>query len=170
MKGYTCRRCGQYHEELPLSYGAEAPVSWFAIPEEQRKRRTVLSSDQCEIDDKYFFIVGSIDIPILGSDQILRWSVRVSLSKQNYERTCALWDRPGRETEPPYFGWLSTSLSPYPDTINLKTMVQTRPVGERPYVELEPSDHPLAVEQRTGITFERVQQIAEAVLHRTLSG
>ena len=132
MKGYTCRGCGQYHARLPLSYGVEAPVSWYAIPENQRRRRTVLSSDRREIDDKYFFIVGNVDIPIIGSDEIFRWSVWVSLSKQKYERACALWDRPGREAEPPYFGWLSTSLSPYSDTINLKTLVHTRPVGERP--------------------------------------
>jgi hypothetical protein len=36
----------------------------------------------------------------------------------------------------------------------------------RPLVELEPTDHPLAVEQRTGITLGRVQEIAETLLHR----
>lgn len=50
-------------------------------------------------------------------------------------------------------------------TLNLKTHVHTRPVGERPCVELEPTDHPLAVEQRTGITLDRVLKIATAVLH-----
>ncbi|MGW1264432.1 DUF2199 domain-containing protein [Streptomyces drozdowiczii] len=34
-------------------------------------------------------------------------------------------------------------------TLNLKTRVHTRPVGDRPFVELEPTDHPLAIEQRT---------------------
>jgi hypothetical protein len=167
MKGYTCHRCGQYHPGLPQSYGAVAPASWDGIPEKERKRRTMLSSDQCEIDGEYFFILGNLDIPIIGSDEIFRWSVWVSLSKKNYERTSALWSQPGRETEPPYFGWVNTSLPTYPDTINLKTHVHTRPVGERPYVELEPTDHPLAVEQRTGITWERVQQIAEVILHGT---
>ena len=28
-----------------------------------------------------------------------------------------------------------------------------------PYVELEPTDHPLAIEQRNGITLERVKKI-----------
>jgi len=32
-------------------------------------------------------------------------------------------------------------------------------------VELESTDHPLAVEQREGITMDRVQEIAEALLH-----
>ena len=43
--------------------------------------------------------------------------------------------------------------------------MHTRPVGVRPYIELEATDHPLAVEQREGITWERVQEIAEIVLH-----
>ncbi len=54
-------------------------------------------------------------------------------------------------------------------TLNLKTHVHSRPVGERPYVELEPTDHPLAVEQRTGITVDRVREIAAAVLHSSSS-
>lgn len=51
------------------------------------------------------------------------------------------------------------------ETLNLKTEVHTDEVGARPHVILEPTDHPLAVEQRTGITVERVQKIAELVLH-----
>lgn len=66
----------------------------------------------------------------------------------------------------PYFGWLTTELALYsPSTTNLKTHAHTRPLGQRPFIELEPTDHPLAVEQRTGITMDRVREIAEAVLH-----
>jgi hypothetical protein len=32
-------------------------------------------------------------------------------------------------------------------------------------VELEPTDHPLAVEQREGISEARAREIAESVLH-----
>jgi hypothetical protein len=72
----------------------------------------------------------------------------------------------GREAEPPMFGWLMAALPTYePSTLSLKTMVHTRPLGLRPLVELEPTDHPLAVEQREGITLARVQQIAEQLLH-----
>ncbi|WP_314614975.1 DUF2199 domain-containing protein [Streptomyces stackebrandtii] len=46
-----------------------------------------------------------------------------------------------------------------PTTLNLKTNVHTRPIGERPYVEVEPTDHPLTVEQRTGIIQDRVRAI-----------
>jgi hypothetical protein len=77
-----------------------------------------------------------------------------------------LWTKPGREQEPAYFGWLSTEVPAYPTrTLNLKTEVHTDRVGTRPHVVLEPTDHSLAVEQRTGISVERVQEIAKLLLH-----
>lgn len=109
-----------------------------------------------------------IDIPVTGSDDVFSWGVWISLSRENFSHAADLWDTPGRESANPYFGWLTTELPLYsPSTINLKTHVHTRPVGERPYIELEPTDHPLAIEQRTGITLERVREIAEAVLNPT---
>jgi len=33
-------------------------------------------------------------------------------------------------------------------------MVHTQPVGFRPHVEVEPTAHPLAVEQREGVTWD----------------
>ena len=55
----------------------------------------------------------------------------------------------------------------YPATLHLKTHVHTRAVGQRPLIELEATEHPLAVEQRNGITMERVREIAAALLHPT---
>lgn len=74
-----------------------------------------------------------------------------------------LWESDERKTEEPYFGWLSTSIPGYPDTVNLKTHVYTRDIGIRPYIELEPTDHPLSIEQREGITLERVAKMKEIV-------
>jgi len=47
----------------------------------------------------------------------------------------------------------------YPSTENLKTRVHLRDNGVRPYIELEATDHPLAVEQRNGIAADRVAEI-----------
>jgi hypothetical protein len=43
----------------------------------------------------------------------------------------------------------------------MKTLAHTRAVGLISGIELEPTDHLLAVEQRTGITRERIREIAE---------
>jgi hypothetical protein len=118
------------------------------------------------IKNEHFFIRGLIRLPVLDADASYEWGVWVSLSRASFERASELWETEGREAEPPYFGWLSTELPPYqPSTLNLKTSVQTQPVGLRPLVELEPTDHPLAVEQREGITLARVQEFAELLLH-----
>lgn len=165
MDSYLCQQCGQSHLGPPFAYGFPAPYVWFTIPAEERDRRTILSSDQCIVDDQHFFIVGNLEIPVIGSEQKFSWDVWVSLSAQNFGRACEVWETKGRESEPPYFGWLSTALPCYPNTLSMKTHVHTREVGMRPFIELEPTDHPLAVEQRQGITMQRVQEIAEALLH-----
>lgn len=162
--GFTCSCCGAHHAELPMNYSAEAPAVWdpaFADADD-----CLLSSDQCVVHAQHYFVKGMIEIPIIDSDEVFSWGVWVSLSRENFSRSADLWDTLGRETEKPYFGWMTTDLPVYsPTTLNLKTHVHTRPVGERPYVELEPTEHPLAVEQRTGITMDRVREIAESVLH-----
>lgn len=47
----------------------------------------------------------------------------------------------------------------------MKTMVHLRDNGIRPFIELEPTDHPLAVEQREGITVERLAEIYSLIMH-----
>lgn len=92
---------------------------------------------------------------------------RVGLAgaKQNFKRASDRWHDPNRTEEPPYFGWLCNRLPGYPETLSLKTNVHTRSVGIRPFIELEPTEHPLAVEQRDGITMTRVIEIAEMAMH-----
>ncbi|WP_329176349.1 DUF2199 domain-containing protein [Streptomyces sp. NBC_01477] len=162
--GFICSRCGDHHAELPLGYSIAAPDIWE--PRFETDRDSTLSSDQCVIRGQHFFIRGLIEIPVIGGEDVFSWGVWVSLSKDNFARALEVWNTEGREAEKPYFGWLSTELALYSEsTTDLKTNAHTRPVGSRPFIELEPTDHPLAVEQRTGITYDRVREIAAAVLH-----
>lgn len=171
MAGYVCSHCGQYHDGLPMSYGALAPALWFAMSEAEQKKRCELDDETCVIRgqpparETHYFIKGNIEIPVRDAEGNFVYTVWVSLSEKNFGRALSLWKNPRRVEEPAYFGWLSTSLPGYPDTLHLKTMVHTREVGMRPYVELQPTSHPLAVEQREGITMKRIQEIAELILH-----
>ena len=164
-EGFHCRTCGQYHPGLPMDFGANAPVAYDSIPMSEREARCELTPDFCKIDDKEFYIRGCLEIPVVDGPRPFVWGVWASLSEKSYKRMGEIWQTPGRESAPPFFGWLFTSLPLYPDTLLLKTHVHTRPVGQRPFIELEPTDHPLAVEQRQGITMARVQEIAEELLH-----
>ena len=48
----------------------------------------------------------------------------------------------------------------------LKTRVHPRAWGDRPYIELEKTAHPLSVDFRHGISVEKAQEIAETITHR----
>ncbi|MEC1790971.1 DUF2199 domain-containing protein [Bacillus vallismortis] len=157
--GYTCSCCGKYHEELPTSYGIPAPVYYYEAEPEEREVRFELDDDLCVMDNEHFFIHGCIEIPIIGTSEHLIWGVWVSLSEANFDELKEHWHE--QELLEPMFGWLSTDLPCYPDTVNLKTNVHLRRDGIRPFIELEPTDHPLAVEFRNGVTIERVQEVAE---------
>ncbi|GAA4554599.1 hypothetical protein GCM10023192_89470 [Amycolatopsis samaneae] len=118
------------------------------------------------IGGEHFFVRARLLLPVTDAAEEFEWGVWVSLSEPSFDRMTQLWTDPRRTSEPPCFGWLSTELPLYePTTLNLKTRVHSQPVGTRPTVELEPTDHPLAVEQRTGITVARVRDIAERLLH-----
>jgi hypothetical protein len=162
---YVCARCGEVHEALPFAYGAAAPAYW--TEETAALEGSVLGEEQCIIGPDGFFVRGRIVLPVLDADDDFEWGVWVSLSEESFERTGELWETPGREAEPPYFGWLSTELAPaYPSTLpDLAADLITRPVGERPVVVLHDADHLLVREQQRGITVTRVQEIAETLLH-----
>ncbi|WP_376768299.1 DUF2199 domain-containing protein [Paenibacillus alginolyticus] len=168
--GYICSCCGKRHDELPMSYGSNAPYYWFQSKPEERDVRFDLNSDLCIMDDEHYFIRGNIEIPVFEEKQVFTWDVWVSLSKDNFNKAVSTWSKSGREKElEPMFGWLSTSIPCYSvETMNLKTMVNIRKVGIRPYIELEPNEHPLALEQRNGISIKRVQEIAEHLLHKNV--
>lgn len=162
IEGFFCKCCGKYHDELPMSYGSPVPDYFYDIPTEEQESRVEMNEDLCIIDDEHFFIRGCIEIPVVDGDEPFIWDVWVSLSEANFNKTNDYWEVEGREKElEPMFGWLSTSIPCYPETLNLKTMVHTRSVGVSPFIELEPTSHPLAVEQREGITIERVKLISE---------
>ncbi|MFD7710342.1 DUF2199 domain-containing protein [Streptomyces sp. NPDC059786] len=147
-----------------MNHTAEAPAVWDAAFADADD--CLLSSDQCVIDAQHYVVKGLIEMPVVGSGELFSWGVWVFLSRENFSRAADLWYTAGRECEEPYFGRLTTELLAYPSTtLNLRNRVHIRPVGERPCVELEPTGHPLAVEQRTGITLERVRDIAAGVLH-----
>jgi hypothetical protein len=163
--GYTCRTCGVWHDERPTCFGAELPSAVAALSPDELASRVERSSDQCILDGKHFFVLGNLDIPIRGSAEPMSWTVWSTLSEQSFERASELWHTPGRETEPPYFGWLSNQIPGYPSTVNIKLRVHTQPLGIRPQLEVVEEDHPLAADQEHGISEERASELVHAALH-----
>jgi len=161
---FTCERCGDVHEGLP-DFGFDAPIYYHETPETERAERCWLTDDLCVLDDTHYFVRAVLLVRLGQTSESFGWGVWTSLSQQNYQRYVELWDAASPESEGPYFGWLSNRIPFYPDTLNLKVAVHLRDAGERPHLELEPTDHPLAIDQRQGIAWERARDIVEALVH-----
>ena len=161
---WKCKICGVEHDELPTCFGIDAPWRTL-VPEAEFGRRVELSSDRCVIDGKVFFIRGHIEIPIHSHSESLAFSVWSSLSKDSFLRMSERWAAPDRASDSAYFGWLSSPISVYPDTIHLKLSVQSRPPGMVPLFTVEPTSHPLAMDQYNGITVERWHELVHQLLH-----
>jgi hypothetical protein len=163
---WTCSCCGKQFDSLPLDWALSAPDYWNAIPPAERDTRGSLSSDFC-IADQYYFIRGCLRIPIIGAEDQFVWGVWVSQSAASFERAQELFYGDPDPDEPPRFGWFSNHIPVYePSTLNLKTKVHFQSNNQRPLIELQPTDHPLAIEQRRGITLERVQEIITVIMPR----
>jgi hypothetical protein len=135
------------------------------VPEDEFDRRVELTQDLCVIDGATFFIRGHIEIPIIDHPDTFCFSVWSSLSESSFRYTQERWSSPDRGNDAPYFGWLSSAIPIYPDTVQLKLSVQTRPPGLVPLMTLEPTKHPLALDQRRGITVQRWHELAHCLLH-----
>ena len=161
---FHCTTCGNNHVGMP-TFGWDWPIQYLEVPESERERRAQLDTDTCTIDQRWFFVRGCIDVPVHGFDDPFSWGVWLSLSEESFARFRTLYEDVSREPGEVFFGWLSSAIPGYPDTRSLKTHVHVRPWPTRPYVELEPTDHPLAVEQREGITRDRVAAIYNRLVH-----
>jgi hypothetical protein len=158
---YRCATCGAEHDGLP-DLGFTHPDPYHEVPEMERAARTTFTPDRCTVrdaDGEHYFIRGVILVPVHGQDEPMGIGVWGSQSQASFERSVA------DEAMEPTFGWLVNHLAHYDEsTYLLKTRVHFRGGHRVPAIELEPTDHPLAVAQRDGIS--RAQ--AWAIAHRYL--
>ena len=163
---FRCSTCGEIHKGMP-GYSSDAPLTYYSIPVAERASRCLLESETCVIDGNVFLVRGCIEIPVRDEPEALVWGVWASLSEPSFRAWSETYQQDRRSHVGPFFGWLNAWLKPYPDTVGLKTRVHLRDHGQRPWIELEPTDHPLAVEQRNGISIERVAEIYSIMQHGT---
>jgi hypothetical protein len=163
---FKCASCDDIHEGSP-SFAFTAPDPWLSQPPAVRDAGH-LGTDLCRYEDAdgpHFFIRVLLEVPIHGIADPFLWGVWVSLSETNYARYVDTYDAP--DVDDRYFGWFCNALPWYPDSLNLKTEVHPRTGKQRPFIVLEESVHPLSVDYHEGISVQRAQDIAEALMHGT---
>ena len=158
---FTCRECGREHEGLP-DIGFKAPWYYETLPDRHRIDASI-DADFCRIEND-FFIRGSLEIPITGLHRNFSYGAWISVSEKNYHLYRATFDSDS-PTSQRYVGYISNRIDGYPDTLKLIGVAHVRGNGLRPLIELRPTDHPLSVEQRQGISFEQAVEIVTFHMH-----
>ncbi len=143
-----CPVCGQSHDPLP-SADYEAPTQMMATPPERRDRWT-LSGDLAAFDDKAWFIRGVLALPV--RDHEGAWfdlGLWISVGPEDFAQVERALAGQGRLPDEAY-GFVASAFDGYPDTMDLKAALDFRR-REAPRIVLEPTEHPLAAQQRGGI-------------------
>ena len=163
--GFYCASCGLYHKDLPMAYASDGPEQYFQIPENEREKRSDITQDTYVLDEKHFFIKGQVKIPVSDNEDDFAWNVWVKVSEEDFIREQEQWFEENRFLSEPYNGTIDTQLICYPSTLGLKVKLRTQKVGIIPTVELEESDHPLFLEQESGINMDRVSDFAKKLIY-----
>jgi len=138
---------------------------YAGLSEADRGSRALISSDQCIIDEQWFFIRGCLEIPILEHDDVFLWGLWASVTEEVFNEISASWEEEGRERRlAPFKARLANSLSVYPETLNLKLRIVIQPLRTRPVFMLE-EEHPLAAAQKSGMSRVEATELAANLLH-----
>jgi hypothetical protein len=161
---WRCSCCGQTHGGL-FDLVLAKPDAWPGADKprpnwEVATSSNILTEDFCILEGEHFFVRCLLRLPLVDKpDSSLTFCIWSTLSRANFDLYLDTFDGGEQGGLGPWFGWFSNRLIGYPDTFNLKCHVQPRADRQRPLIELEPTEHPLAIEQRAGITFDRVLEI-----------
>jgi hypothetical protein len=161
---WRCPCCGMSHGGL-FDLVTAKPDSWPGGAEPRPNAEVldsdnILTEDFCILNGEHFFVRCLLRLPIVDKPDVsLGFGIWTTLSRANFDLYLDTFNDGGQGGLGPWFGWFSNRLIGYPDTLNLKCAVQPQAERQRPLIRLEPTDHPLAMEQRVGITFDRVLEI-----------
>lgn len=163
-RNWVCACCGSRHGGV-FDLACGKPDPWpgteAALPNSAIAGAThVLTEDFCKLDGEHYFVRGVLQLPIIGSGgEVFGFGVWSTLSKASFDAYLETFDSGEQAKLGSRFGWFSNRLKGYPDTLNLKCQVLPQDGRQRPLIELEPTEHLLAIEQREGISFDRLLEI-----------
>ncbi|WP_436015086.1 DUF2199 domain-containing protein [Rhizobium sp. LjRoot254] len=177
---YTCSCCGEKMTGSP-SFAMGGPPFIPDVPDEELAERVYQDYDLCHVrntaeeisDEDIFAIRVMLKIPIQSIAEPFSWGVWVTQSRESFIRyvDAAGTDQRGICT----FGWMPVTLASYTRTganepsEHLACDVHWQAEGLRPLITLHESDHPLYVDQRDGISWNKAVKIAQfqmALVHK----
>ena len=165
---YRCQCCGELHDSWP-AIAFRFPNHYLHLSNEEKKTIARVNSDFCIInyeDQTDRFIRVTLSQQVIDHCGELEYGLWVSLSEESFEDYLTHFDDENHITT--YFGWLSSFIPGYENTLSIPTTVQTKADNQRPeIVPREGFDHPFVQDYYKGITKQEAERRIEEMLRHT---
>lgn len=135
---------------MDLAY--ERPAQFYAVLEDERSSRIKSTDDLCTIDGRDFYVRGVLEVPVVDHDDEFHWGVWAQVERADFERYVQAWGDDTEDAMEPFDGRLANRVRAYRDSEGLRITVRPRGGGTRPALLVRDDGHPLARDQREGIT------------------
>jgi hypothetical protein len=162
---WVCSVCGEPHDERLLDIRMSLPDVVHVLDEEDRGRDAWISDDFVALADGRRFVRGLLQIPIPELETRFGYGLWVEANAADWDRLFEHWYDPEQAGFPAVDGALANELDPYGPTLGLRVCLQPTSADTLPDVAVVEADHPLARDQRAGITVGRAEELAAMVLH-----
>ncbi len=162
---FKCSNCGQVHSDWP-ALAFNSPTHFHYLSDEDKSKNCKLDEDFCEIHrnnqiDR--FIRVTLFQKVNNSCKHLQYGLWVSLSEKSYLDYRENFNNQNHGTG--YFGWLSSNVAEYENTLSIPCDVYTKLGNERPeIIPHEDFDHQFVRDYYNGIsTNEAETRIQEMI-------
>lgn len=169
---YKCACCGlDAREFLSLSYIAPAPfphdidqidLAPLANDIFDTVDGDILTDDFCRVDTHHF-VRTVIVFPLDGVEGCMMIGVWVSLETEDFARYHATMDRGQQSQLDLMFGWLANPVGEYDRPVAV--LLHPQDSFQRPWLQIAHEEHPLAIAQIDGLTFDQMMNFIQAHGH-----
>ncbi|MEM9301902.1 MAG: DUF2199 domain-containing protein [Pseudomonadota bacterium] len=157
---FHCEVCGETHAGLQKDLAFQMPDDAWELDYLDRYKRVRHNRDFCTLDDQRYFIRCLLEVPLQYNDDTFGWGLWVEVSQADHDLHVGKWDG-GADKTPPFAGRIANNIKGYVtligEPVEVKLYDEHRPLLTFP----ESSQHPLAVEQREGISLKRHHELVD---------
>lgn len=159
----TCQQCGEIHALESLELTFFRPDAVIELSGDERSRDVRESNDLCVMRNDRHFVRATLPLPVHGDDNPYRLGVWVETSEATFRRIRELWLDDNQAHEPPFDVTLANSIPTVPETRGLTALLRLTGPKTRPEVFIAASTHPMADQQRGGISRHRAFEYTTSV-------
>ena len=166
---YECSQCEIEHRGM-FDLACHTPDHWQGDKTREsnaalRLDADFLSEDFCVIGGEHFFVRCVFEVPVIGSAEKFGYGVWSTLSRANFEKYVAGFDKDRPDDLGPWWGWFANNLKTWPDTRDTGCWVHPQLDRQRPVIVLDDPNHPLSIAQDEGMSVEHLLAIYAANGH-----